>query len=228
MGFYRKRKRKFGAKRERPVTKAELDRWLSRTQGSESQIGKPFKVEAKTQKETERVPVKKPRRMRERKPLSFRKPSPKPKTVDEKWKEQKQTEKKRERDERAKSPFKGQQDIKTYSTVKRLEAEKPKPVQRKEPVRTKLSGIERKHLMAITKRFDLDPQEVDSTLTYNENKNHLYELAREKGFSESEVSGTERELEIWVNQYDEYLSHLKTELEGAGYDVTEPTDMPSL
>jgi hypothetical protein len=59
----------------------------------------------------------------------------------------------------------------------------------------KLSHIERMHLLAFAKQFEVDPQEIDSELTYYENKKHLQEAARMQGASEAEISSAQTEMD---------------------------------
>ena len=94
----------------------------------------------------------------------------------------------------------------------------PKP---KKPPAQKMTHIERMHLLATCKKFELDPQEIDNEINYYENKKHLQELASEKGFSEAEITSGEQEQEEWVSQFKSYLNQLKGELESAGYEVRE-------
>jgi hypothetical protein len=92
---------------------------------------------------------------------------------------------------------------------------KPKP-------KTEMTHIERMHLLTMAKKYELDTQEIDNTLNYYENKKHLEGLAREKGFSQEEIEGSKAALEEDVSQHEEYLHHLRNELEEAGYTVIEP------
>ena len=89
----------------------------------------------------------------------------------------------------------------------------------------KMTHIERMHLLAACKKFELDPQEIDNTLNYYENKKHLQELASEKGFSEAEITSAEQEQKEWTSQYETYLNQLKGELKSAGYQVIEPATL---
>jgi len=102
-----------------------------------------------------------------------------------------------------------------------------KPIAKKQPVVRKMSGIERRHLLAFCKQFELDPQEIDDSITYYENKDHLQELARERGVSEEEIVGAEQQIDLITAQYEQYLGHLRSELESAGYVISEP-NMPSM
>jgi len=99
--------------------------------------------------------------------------------------------------------------------VKKHRIKPPKP-------RMKMTHLEKMHLLASAKQFNIDPQEVDDTLTYSENKKHIQEMAEMKGYSEAEIRGSEEESKEWSSQYQLYLNNLKGELENAGYTVTEP------
>jgi len=53
-----------------------------------------------------------------------------------------------------------------------------------------LSPIERKHLLALCSRHSLDAQEIDSSLSYYENKAHLLALAHVvdlEGYAQAEL-----------------------------------------
>lgn len=114
--------------------------------------------------------------------------------------------------------YPGGRKKKPQKRVKRL----PKKQKLKAQKRVKMSGVEKMHLSAMTKQFMIDPYEIDSTLTYSENKRHLKDLAKQKGYSEGEISGAETEKAEWVSQQEQYFSQLRGELESAGYKVTMP------
>ncbi len=87
----------------------------------------------------------------------------------------------------------------------------------------KMTYIERMHLKAACKKFGVDPQEIDESITYYENKKHIQDLARMKGYTQAEITSEKQEREEWTQQYEQYLSNLQGELEDAGYTVTPPT-----
>jgi hypothetical protein len=94
---------------------------------------------------------------------------------------------------------------------------KPKP-------RTGMTHLEKLHLLTFAKQHELDTQEIDSKIGYYENKQHLEQLAKEKGVSEEEIKGSEAAQEEMVSQHEEYLHHLVSELVESGYKVIGPTD----
>ena len=98
---------------------------------------------------------------------------------------------------------------------------KPKrlKIPKKKRISKKMTHIEKMHLRAKCQAWNIDPQEVDNTLTYYENKRHLHSLAKDKGITEAEISSSDREARQWSSQYEGYVSQLKSELEGAGYEV---------
>ncbi len=96
------------------------------------------------------------------------------------------------------------------------------PVGKKREPSGRLTHLEKMHLLAQSKKLNLDPQEIDKTITYEENKKHLQQLARERGHSESEVTSTEAESKHWTSEYQSYLSQLVGELTNAGYTITAP------
>jgi len=110
---------------------------------------------------------------------------------------------------------------KAKAKPKRVKKPKKHKIKPSKP-RMKMTHIEKMHLLASAKEFNIDPQEIDNTLTYYENKKHIHEMARAKGVSEMEISASEKESKEWASQYQEYLGNLKGELEGAGYTVTSP------
>ena len=101
---------------------------------------------------------------------------------------------------------------------------KPKAVKigKKPRERKGMGYIEKMHLESFVKEHELDRQEIDSTLTYQENKKHLEDLAKAKGVSEEEIKGKEKVVEEDVSRHEEYLAQLKSELEQWGYQVTDP------
>jgi len=103
--------------------------------------------------------------------------------------------------------------------VKKKRVKIPK---KKRPPPKKLTHIERMHLLAACKQWNIDPQEIDNELTYYENKKHVHDLARMRGVSEWQISSSEKEAKQWASQYEGYLSQLRSELESAGYEVKTP------
>jgi hypothetical protein len=103
---------------------------------------------------------------------------------------------------------------------------KPKAVKigKKPRERKGMGYIEKMHLESFVKEHELDRQEIDSTLTYQENKKHLEDLAKAKGVSEEEIKGKETAVEEDVSQHEQYLAQLTSELEEAGYKVIPPND----
>jgi hypothetical protein len=87
-----------------------------------------------------------------------------------------------------------------------------------------MTHLEKLHLLTFAKQHELDTQEIDSKIGYYENKQHLEQLAKEKGVSEEEIKGSEAAQEEMVSQHEEYLHHLVSELVESGYKVIGPTD----
>lgn len=109
--------------------------------------------------------------------------------------------------------------------------EEPKKVEKKTHVKIprkkrarpkKMTHIERMHLLAACKKFGVDPQEIDSNISYYENKKHIQDLAKMRGYSKAEVTSSEQEARAVSSQYAQYLSSLRSELESAGYTVSGP------
>jgi len=99
----------------------------------------------------------------------------------------------------------------------------PKIPKKPKPKPPGMTAIERMHLLAACKQFSVDTQEIDSNVSYGENKKHVQEMAKMKGFSRSEIAGLETEQKEWTQGYENYLNSLKGELEGAGYVIREPS-----
>jgi hypothetical protein len=65
-----------------------------------------------------------------------------------------------------------------------------------------LTAVERKHLLDLCSRHRLDSQEIDSSLSYYENKSHLLEIAHvvdHEGLAEAEVERYEAFIEAQRN-----------------------------
>jgi len=99
--------------------------------------------------------------------------------------------------------------------AKKHKIKPPKP-------RMKMTHIEKMHLLAQCKQFNVDPQEIDNTITYYENKKHVQEMAQAKGFSEEEIKGVEGQQREVASQMERYYGNLKSELEEVGYIVQSP------
>jgi hypothetical protein len=83
----------------------------------------------------------------------------------------------------------------------------------------KMTHIELMHLHALIQKYELDPQEVDSQIGYYENKKHLLELISRQGHD-----FTETDLDTIEDQFENYLDHLKSELEENGFTVIKEED----
>jgi hypothetical protein len=99
----------------------------------------------------------------------------------------------------------------------------PRPIRvKKERPQAGMSHLEKMHLLSQCKELEIDPQEIDSSINYYENKKHLEDLAKQKGVSEEELHGQEAKIEADVSAHEEYLNQIRNELESAGYRVVEP------
>jgi hypothetical protein len=104
---------------------------------------------------------------------------------------------------------------------------KPKAVRigKKPHERHKMTGIEKAHLTAFAKKQGIDIQEIDSKINFHENKQHLTEMAKAKGATETEIHGSESAIQEAEAQHASYLHQLANELEAAGYKVEAPEGM---
>jgi hypothetical protein len=85
-----------------------------------------------------------------------------------------------------------------------------------------MTHLEDMHLLAYARNHEIDSAEIDHSLTYWENKEHLQDMAKGKGSFDIEME-EEREEEA-VSQHELYLSQLKNELEQQGFKVSGPTN----
>jgi hypothetical protein len=92
---------------------------------------------------------------------------------------------------------------------------KPKP-------RTGMTHLEDMHLLAYARNHEIDSAEIDHSLTYWENKEHLEDLTKGKGVGFDLEMEQEREEET-VAQHEAYLSMVKDQLEQEGFKISEPT-----
>lgn len=71
-----------------------------------------------------------------------------------------------------------------------------------------LTPIEKRHLSRLCSKYELDPQEVDSSLTYYEVKSHLLEIAHvvdREGLAEGE--------------FDRYSAFVEAQKENSAYNI---------
>lgn len=215
--------------------------WKTRKKGTHAQKGKRFPVAQDIPRKVTKVvvikkpkmstkPIKKfdekfPEKPKVEKPKKKSEPLAKPKLSSEEKERRKLEKYVRDQQERKKLEWIKQAEKEALAKKeKRLLVKKPKKrlkIKPSEP-RKKLTHIEKMHLLASCKQFNIDPQEIDSKIDYYENKRHIQEMAKMKGYSEAEITSVESEQKKRVVQYEEYLHNLKNELEEAGYVITSP------
>jgi hypothetical protein len=100
---------------------------------------------------------------------------------------------------------------------------KAKPIKvSKRQVKEDMIYIEIKHLRDACDKFGVDPQEIDNTLSYSENKKHIHEMARKRGITEQEFSGEKEAMKQWKGQKTHYFDYMANQLEEAGFNVQRP------
>lgn len=86
-------------------------------------------------------------------------------------------------------------------------------VEHKTKDETKLTYLERAHLLALTKKYGLDRAEIDHSLTYDENKDYLEEMAKASSFSRDDVARADLEAKQWVGAYKDFMDDVSEDSE---------------
>lgn len=87
-------------------------------------------------------------------------------------------------------------------------AEKPKiKVEHKTKEETKMTYLERAHLLALTKKYGIDRAEIDHRLSYDENKEYLERIASANASnSQTEMDRASIEADKWAGAYKEFMN----------------------
>jgi hypothetical protein len=70
---------------------------------------------------------------------------------------------------------------------------------------TKLTYLERAHLLALTKKFGIDRAEIDHKLSYEENKDYLDRMAKANSYSKDRLQSADLEAKQWVGEYKDFI-----------------------
>jgi len=97
------------------------------------------------------------------------------------------------------------------------QAPKPKKkklvIEHKTKEETKLTYLERAHLYALCKKYDIDHAEIDHKISYEENKDYLDRLAKENSYSQEDRQKAELEAETWKGAYKDFMEDLSEDSE---------------
>lgn len=103
-----------------------------------------------------------------------------------------------------------------YSVPVKVKSEKPKvKVEHKTAKDTKMTYLERAHLLALAKKYGVDRAEIDHKLSYGENKEYLSGLAKL-----GDVSGSGDVLAVsdldaaeWTGKYKDFMDEVSEDSE---------------
>jgi len=88
--------------------------------------------------------------------------------------------------------------------------EKPKlHIEHKTKEETNLTYIERAHLYALCKKYDLDRAEIDHKISYDENKEILEKMAKENANSNLDLDRAKIEAEQWKGAYQDFVKNVE-------------------
>lgn len=85
---------------------------------------------------------------------------------------------------------------------------KPKiMVEHKTKEDTNMTYLERAHLFALAKKFDIDRAEIDHKLSYDENKEYLEQLARRNASNtQNDLDRASVEADKWAGAYQDFMN----------------------
>ena len=73
---------------------------------------------------------------------------------------------------------------------------------------TKLTYLERAHLLNFCKKHEIDRAEIDYKVNYEENKEYLETLAKQRSYTEGDIRKTDLENEQWAGEYKDFLENV--------------------
>ncbi len=73
---------------------------------------------------------------------------------------------------------------------------------------TKLTYLERAHLLALTKKYGIDRAEIDHKLSYEENKDYLDQMAKENSYSKDQLNSADLEAKQWAGEYKDFMENV--------------------
>lgn len=91
----------------------------------------------------------------------------------------------------------------------KVKSEKPKvKVEHKTAKDTKMTYLERAHLLALAKKYNVDRAEIDHKLSYGENKEYLSGLAKLGDVSGDVLAVSDLEAAEWTGKYREFMDEV--------------------
>jgi hypothetical protein len=70
---------------------------------------------------------------------------------------------------------------------------------------TKLTYLERSHLLNLTKKYGIDRAEIDHKLSYEENKDYLDQMAKENSYAKDQMKSPDLEAKQWAGEYKDFI-----------------------
>jgi hypothetical protein len=110
-------------------------------------------------------------------------------------------------------------DVNPFAAPTNKPLEPPKPekkkiqVEHKTKEETNLTYLERAHLLAYAKKYNIDRAEIDHKLSYEENKIYLDQLAKENSISQDDKNRADLEVKEWSGKYKDFLDDVKEDSE---------------
>jgi len=81
-------------------------------------------------------------------------------------------------------------------------------VEHKTKAETKMTYLERAHLLALAKKYGVDRAEIDHKLSYDENKEYLTRLAKANSVSDDDLGKAELEAKEWSGAYKDFIGEV--------------------
>jgi hypothetical protein len=114
-----------------------------------------------------------------------------------------------------------QSSLKTYTTNQGPALGGPGKERKKKTVKiehitqenTKLTYLERAHLINFCKKYEIDRAEIDYKVSYEENKEYLDTLAKQNSASSEDIRKQEIESEQWAGEYKDFLENVSEDSE---------------
>ena len=115
-----------------------------------------------------------------------------------KWYPTDESEKKQEPPKELPKPAKKEPQVKRFKVK----------IEHKTKDQTKMTYIEKAHLKALAKNYSIDSAEIDSTISYEENKDHLMQQAKANSYSQDDIQKAELESDRWKGAYEDFLENV--------------------
>jgi hypothetical protein len=81
---------------------------------------------------------------------------------------------------------------------------------------TKLTYLERSHLLNLTKKYGIDRAEIDHKLSYEENKDYLDQMAKENSYAKDQMKSPDLEAKQWAGEYKDFIATVDEDSERWG------------